>query len=44
MDMISSFESLWKTMISSIRLSSSGRKTFFSSPITRPFISSYERP
>jgi len=26
------------------RLSSSGRKTFFSSPMTRPFISSYERP
>ena len=44
MDMISAFASLWKTMISSIRLSSSGRKTFFSSPITRPFISSYESP
>ena len=37
---ISSFSSLWKTMISSIRFSSSGRKTFFSSPMTRPFMSS----
>ena len=42
--LISSLSSLWKTMISSMRLSSSGRNTFFSSPITRDFISSYERP
>jgi NAD(P)-dependent dehydrogenase (short-subunit alcohol dehydrogenase family) len=37
---MASFSSLWKTMISSIRFRSSGRKTFFSSPVTRPFISS----
>ena len=43
-DMISDFSSLWKTMISSIRFSSSGRNTFFSSPMTRLFISSYDRP
>jgi hypothetical protein len=42
--LISSFVSLWKTMISSMRLSSSGRNTFFSSPITFVFISSYESP
>ena len=37
---ISSRVSLWKTMTSSIRFSSSGRKTFFSSPMIRSFISS----
>ena len=37
---ISSFVSLWKTITSSMRLSSSGRKTFFSSPMIRDFISS----
>jgi hypothetical protein len=31
---------LVKTMTSSIRFSSSGRKTFFSSPMIRSFISS----
>ena len=41
---ISSRVSLWKTMTSSMRLSSSGRKTFLSSPMMRFFISSYERP
>src|SRR5690242_21250012 len=35
---------LWKTITSSMRLSSSGRKTRFSSPMTRSFMSSYERP
>ena len=42
--MISSFVSLWKTITSSMRFRSSGRKTFFSSPMTRSFMSSYERP
>ena len=42
--MISSFVSLWKTITSSMRFSSSGRKTFLSSPMTRSFMSSYERP
>ena len=37
---ISSFSSLWKTMTSSMRFSSSGRKTFFSSLMTRLFMSS----
>ena len=31
-------------MTSSIRLMNSGRKTFFSSPMIRFFMSSYERP
>ena len=42
--MISSFVSFWKTMISSIRFRSSGRKTFFTSPMIRFFMSSYETP
>src|SRR5919198_599682 len=42
--MISSFVSLWKTITSSIRFRSSGLKTFFSSPMIRSFMSSYERP
>ena len=37
---ISLRSSLWKTMISSIRFRSSGRKTFLSSPMTRDFMSS----
>ena len=40
MEVISSFVSLWKTMTSSIRLRNSGRKTFFSSPMIRFFMSS----
>ena len=40
MNLIWSLESLWKTITSSIRLSSSGRNTFFSSPMIRPFMSS----
>ena len=40
MILISSFVSLWKTMTSSMRLRSSGRKTFLSSPMIRSFISS----
>ena len=40
MILISSFVSLWKTMTSSMRFSSSGRKTFFSSPMTFVFMSS----
>ena len=39
-EVISSFVSLWKTMTSSIRLRNSGRKTFFSSPMIRFFMSS----
>ncbi len=42
--MISAFVSWWKTMTSSMRLMSSGRKTRFSSPMMRPFMSSYDMP
>ena len=38
--LISSRVSLWKTITSSIRFRNSGRKTFFSSPMIRSFISS----
>ena len=38
--LISSFDSLWKTITSSMRFSSSGRNTFFSSPMIRFFMSS----
>ena len=41
---ISSRESLWKTITSSMRLRNSGRKTFFSSPMIRSFMSLYEAP
>ncbi len=42
--LISSLDSLWKTMTSSIRLRNSGRKTFLSSPMIRFFMSSYVIP
>ena len=42
--LISSLVSLWKTITSSMRLRNSGRKTFLSSPMMRPFMSSYEMP
>src|SRR3954470_17902017 len=42
--LISSRVSLWKTITSSMRLRNSGRKTFLSSPMMRPFMSSYEIP
>ena len=41
---ISSRESLWKTITSSMRLRNSGRKTFFSSPMIRSFMSFSEAP